>query len=54
MTSLPSESLTGPVRVLVRTRPVHLQAIHPSVEQANTALINRLCASDRQSITLGL
>lgn len=33
-----------PVQVLVRARPVHLQAIHFSVEQADTTLIDKFCA----------
>ncbi|KAF2176537.1 hypothetical protein K469DRAFT_400773 [Zopfia rhizophila CBS 207.26] len=53
MASLPSERLRGPVRVLIRTRPVHLQAIHPSFEKADTALIDKLCAKlfDKESTT---
>jgi len=39
--SLPS--IKPPVRVLIRTRPAQLQKIHPSLDQADTELIERLC-----------
>jgi len=38
-----------PIRVLIRTRPAQLQKIHPSIDQADTELIKRLC--DKLSIT---
>jgi hypothetical protein len=45
--SLPSVS--PPIRVLIRTRPAQLQKIHPSLDQADTELIKKLC--DKLSIT---
>jgi hypothetical protein len=37
------------IRVLIRTRPAQLQKVHPSIDQADTELIKRLC--DKLSIT---
>jgi hypothetical protein len=45
--SLPS--VEPPIRVLIRTRPAQLQKVHPSIDQADTELIKRLC--DKLSIT---
>ncbi|KAF2175222.1 hypothetical protein K469DRAFT_702918 [Zopfia rhizophila CBS 207.26] len=50
MTSPPTDSLRGPIRVLIRTRPAYLQEIHPSFDQADTALIEKLCASSCDEI----
>ena len=36
-------SIIPPVRVLIRTRPAQLQKIHPSLDQADTKLIEKLC-----------
>lgn len=38
-----------PIRVLIRTLLAQLQKIHPSIDQADTELIKRLC--DKLSIT---
>jgi hypothetical protein len=40
--SLPS--IKPPVRVLLRTRPGQLAKIHPSLDQADTKLIEKVCA----------
>ena len=42
-------SIKPPIRVLIRTRLAHLQKIHPSLDQADTELIKKLC--DKLSIT---
>jgi hypothetical protein len=42
-------SIKPPIRVLIRTRPVQLQKIHPLFDQADTKLIEMLC--HKQSIT---
>jgi len=40
----PSTDLSRrPVRVLIRTRPAQLRKIHPSVDQADAKLIEKLC-----------
>ena len=36
-------TLRCPIRVLIRTRPAQLQKIHPSVDDADTRLIEKLC-----------
>jgi hypothetical protein len=47
-------SIKPPVRVLIRTRPNHLQKIHCSFDQADTILIEKLCVelsiTDRSKI----
>ena len=37
-------SLKPPVRVLLRTRPDELAKIHPSLDQADTQLVEKVCA----------
>jgi hypothetical protein len=37
-------SIKPPVRVLLRTRPDELAKIHPSLDQADTKLIEKVCA----------
>ena len=49
LSTLSLPSIKPPVRVLIRTRPTHFQKIHPSFDQADTELIERLC--DKLSIT---
>ena len=42
MASPSTNILRRPVRVLIRTRPAQLQKIHPSINQADTKLIEKL------------
>lgn len=42
-------SINPPIQVLIRPRPAQLQKIHPSFDQADTELIQKLC--DKLSIT---
>ncbi|OCK74664.1 hypothetical protein K432DRAFT_386676, partial [Lepidopterella palustris CBS 459.81] len=42
MASPSIDPLRHPVRVLIRTRPTHLQKIHSSFDQADTKLIEKL------------
>lgn len=43
-------TLTCPVQVLIWTQPAQLQKIHPTVDKANTRLIEKLCVQLSGSI----